>query len=195
MQLGVFIRRASSAAGKARSRAVRLPALIAVLVLPLLIPCAIEAQTLIFDRFEKAPGAPAGWTLRGEVTADTPTWTPTDTPTSTNTPTSTPTKTPTNTPTSTATSSPTPTATLLPDGGSCADPASCSSGNCVDATCCAEPSCPQGLSCNIPGHLGQCSPRSPVGVPALSPGGGALAIVLMMVVGAGSIWRRRRIPR
>lgn len=112
----------------------------------------------------------------------------------TNTPTGTPTDTPTVTPTSNATQ--TPTQTPIPQGGSCsADPSNCATGLfCADDVCCDTP-CDQPLeACNLPGEVGTCSPvRAPV--PAVSNTGLLVITLVLGVIGAVALVRRRAIGR
>ena len=96
------------------------------------------------------------------------------------------TPTPANTPVATATS------TKVPNGGGCADPVACVSGNCVDDTCCIDPSCPPGQSCDNPGNVGLCSADPVAPAPALSSGGGVLAVTLLIAIGAIALLRWRR---
>lgn len=180
-----FRRVGRPAAGAMASSLIGLSTLVGVLLLPWVAPPAVQGQTLIFDRFERAAGAPAGWTQLSALSSsatDTPTATPTSTPT--DTPTMTPTGTPTDTPTST------PTGTLVPDGGSCDEPTDCVSGNCVDDTCCVDSSCAPGQSCNNPGRVGECSPDPIAPAPGLSQNG--ILIVLFLLVGIGGVAMRRR---
>jgi hypothetical protein len=110
------------------------------------------------------------------------------------TPTSTPTNTPTATPTDTPTSTPTvtPTSTGVPNGGSCNDPADCTSGNCVDDTCCDAPSCPPGQSCDNPGNAGMCSADPSAPAPALSRNGVLMGLAVLCAVGGVAVLRRRQ---
>jgi hypothetical protein len=187
MRVRVLGQRARPPVAATESSPVRLSALAAALVvLALIAPQVAEGQTLIFDRFEKEATGPTGWTQAEQGTAETPTATSTDTPTVT--PTDTPTVTPTDTPTAT------PTRTLVPDGGSCADPGVCASGNCVDDICCFDPACPPGASCDNPGHIGMCSPDPIAPAPGLSHGGLLLVLALLIGIGGGAIQRRRRAP-
>jgi hypothetical protein len=101
-------------------------------------------------------------------------------------------QTPASTPTATNTPAATATTTKVPNGGGCADPVDCVSGNCVDDTCCTDPSCPPGQSCDNPGNLGLCSADPLAPAPALSSGGGVLAVTLLIVVGAIALLRWRR---
>lgn len=103
-------------------------------------------------------------------------------------PTSTPTMTPT--PTATPTSTETPTNTPIPNGGSCIDPADCSSGNCVDDVCC-DTVCTEPLrNCNVPGQVGVCSDVEPA--PTLSPRSEVFAIILLAGTAAWAFRRRVR---
>jgi hypothetical protein len=96
------------------------------------------------------------------------------------------------TPTSTATPSPTqtPTHTLIPIGGSCADPALCASGNCVDNVCC-DTACTEPLrQCNLEGRVGICTSIA-APAPALTLRAQLVAIVLLVATAAWAIRRRR----
>jgi len=84
------------------------------------------------------------------------------------------------------------TPTQVPNGGSCVDPADCVSGNCVDDTCCTDPSCPPGQSCDNPGNLGLCSADPVAPAPAMSPGGGIVAVALLIAIGAIGLLRWSR---
>lgn len=100
-----------------------------------------------------------------------------------------PTPTPTSTVTPTATE--TPTNTPIPNGGSCADPATCASGNCVDAVCC-DTSCPGPLEqCNLAGREGTCTTVA-APAPALTPVAQVVAIVLLAATAAWAMRRRHR---
>jgi hypothetical protein len=103
-----------------------------------------------------------------EVEVATPTATATETPT----PTATPTMTPTTTVTPTTTPTLTPTNTRVPDGGSCTTSSECASGRCVDGVC---------TRVNA--------------TPTMSPNGLAIALALLIGLGAVGLWRLRRSER
>ncbi len=104
--------------------------------------------------------------------------TPTSTPT--NTPTDTPSPTPTNTPTAT------PTETPVPQGGSCLTPSQCQTGFCVDGVCCDQ-------ACNGPAQVcnpqGVCVPSQTA--PAMSARGLLIAALVLGLIAAGALLRRR----
>jgi hypothetical protein len=76
-------------------------------------------------------------------------------------------------PTMTTTPRPTPTVTRTPTpagkGSSCNTGSNCESGNCVDGRCCDSPSCSTGQSCSVPGHLGECTAKNPIGLGCNGP--------------------------
>lgn len=81
---------------------------------------------------------------------------------------------------------------LVPDGGSCDDPADCDSGNCVDDVCCDEPSCPPGESCDNRENAGTCSLDPTAPAPAISRSGTLVALGIMIAIGGFAVLRRRR---
>jgi hypothetical protein len=101
------------------------------------------------------------------------------------------------TPTCTPTSTPTPTNTPIPNGGSCMVGSECASDICVTGVCC-DRACDQPLErCNLPGSRGVCT-RAIAPAPALSDGGIAGAVIMLLVIGGLSIgglslraWRTR----
>src|SRR6185295_18738183 len=95
---------------------------------------------------------------------------PTVTATGTATRTATVTRTGTKTNTATTTPTVTPTNTPVPNGGSCTTPADCQSLNCVNGIC--EP------------------PASPA--PTASTNGLAVAVAILVGLGAIAMWRSRR---
>lgn len=95
---------------------------------------------------------------------------------------------PTETPTPTATV--TPTRTGIPDGGSCSDPADCTSGNCVDDVCCDTPCTGPGEACNLLGRQGTCT-KIAAPAPAASQSGLLLIALVLCAIGALSVWRRQ----
>ena len=113
----------------------------------------------------------------------TPTNTPTDTPT--NTPTGTPSSSPTNTPTAT------PTNTGIPQGGTCATPAQCSTGFCVAGVCCDTACTDPSMRCNLAGQVGTCA-STVAAAPTLTSWGLVVAALLMVGVAGFALQHRMR---
>jgi hypothetical protein len=99
--------------------------------------------------------------------------------------------TPTPTPTATATATPTP--TPLPDGASCGPDDLCASTFCVEGLCCNSACDQPGARCDLPGREGLCV--DPASAPAMSSGGLAAAVALLMVISALALRATRRRDR
>ena len=97
------------------------------------------------------------------------------------------------TPTPTPTVTPTPTP-ALPNGASCGtDSSICASGFCVDGVCCNDICDRPGATCNLEGREGLCV--DPAAAPALSGGGLAAAVALLMAISALALRATRRRAR
>jgi hypothetical protein len=102
--------------------------------------------------------------------------------------TATPSRTATGTATATATRTTRP---LAPDGESCTNGSECVSMNCVDHVCCATACSEPDHACNVPGRAGTCGSTNPAAAPALSEGGLAGGIAILVLVSAVGLYRRR----
>ena len=97
--------------------------------------------------------------------------------------------TPTSTPTETPTETPTP--TPVPNGGGCTTDPECASKFCVDGVCCDTPCDQPGEFCNLMGQEGTCAvPHAQA--PAMSSGGLAAAVALLIAIGALALRGGRR---
>ena len=99
------------------------------------------------------------------------------------------------TPTSTPTATPTETPTPQPNGGGCTGDTQCTSMFCVDDVCCDTPCDQPGQFCNLPGREGTCTVPTAAPVPALSGGGLAAAVALLIAIAALALRSTRRRDR
>jgi hypothetical protein len=82
----------------------------------------------------------------------------------------------------------------LPTGATCSDASFCELGFCEQGVCCDRLCAGRGESCNQPGSRGQCA-ATIAPAPALSPVPTALAVLLLVLVGATTIARARQTAR
>jgi hypothetical protein len=76
-----------------------------------------------------------------------------------------------------------------PNGSPCTDAADCLSDNCVDGVCCNTDCNGPNEACSLTGQVGTCATVAPS--PLVSSTGGLLIAASLLLIGIGSLVRRR----